>query len=583
MRRAIRVLEWLPGYRRENLRGDIAAGLTVAVMLIPQGMAYALLAGLPPIVGLYASLVPILVYALLGTSRQLAVGPVAIVSLMVASALEGLAEAGTPHYVALAALLAGMVGLVQLAMGVARLGFLVNVLAHPVITGFTSAAAFIIGFSQLGHLLGIELPRTHRVDAILLSALGTIGATHLATFFIGVAGIVALVMLKRRRPMFPAPIVVVILGTLATAVFRLDLLGVAVVGEVPRGLPTVTVPDFAAIGGPTFQALVPAALAIALVGFMESIAVAKSFAARNGYTVNADRELSALGAANLAALFFGGYPVTGGFSRTAVNAQAGSRTPLSSIVTAGMIGATLLVLTPVFTFLPNALLASLIMVAVANLIDVEEIRRLIRMRSPDLVLLLVAFIATLSLGMELGVLAAVGVSLILVIYRSTRPHSAVLGRLPGTQIFRNVARYPEAETFPGLLVFRIDADLYFANVAVFAERVRAAEADHGSGLDAVVFDCRSISYIDSTGERVLREVVSDLKSRMVEVAFANVKGPVRDMLERSGFRRFVGEARFFRSNGEAVEHYLARRASGADVRCRSTRVDVRNTMEVRHD
>ncbi|MCG8481246.1 MAG: solute carrier family 26 protein [Spirochaetales bacterium] len=583
MKRFMRILDRLPGYRRENLWGDITAGLTVAVMLIPQGMAYALLAGLPPIVGLYASLAPILVYALLGTSRQLAVGPVAIVSLMVASALTPLAEAGSSHYVALAALLAGMVGLIQLAMGVARLGFLVNVLAHPVVIGFTSAGAFIIGFSQLGHLLGIELPRTHRVDTILATALNGIGAAHIATVLIGVAGIVMLIVLKRWMPSFPAPIAVVAAGTLAARIFRLDLIGVAVVGEVPRGLPPLTIPDPAMLDGAALRALVPAALAISLVGFIESIAVAKVYAARNGYTVDADRELSALGAANIAALFFGGYPITGGFSRTAVNAQAGSRTNLSSVVTAGAVGATLLVLTPLFAFLPKALLAALVMVAVAGLVDVEEIRRLIRMRSPDLVLLLVAFVATLGFGMEMGVLAAVGVSLMLVIYRTTRPHSAVLGRLPGTQAFRNVKRYPEAETFPGLVVFRIDADLYFVNAPFFARRVRTAVAEHGAELNGIVFDCRSISYIDSTGERMLREVVSDLESKAIGVAFANVKGPIRDTLERSGFRRSVGEGRFFLSNDEAVEHHLARQASDGGVAYRSTSVGLHNTMEARHD
>jgi len=546
---------WLPNYRREDLQGDVSAGLTVAVMLIPQGMAYALLAGLPPIVGLYASVVPLLVYALLGTSRQLAVGPVAMVSLLVASGISGFANPGSAEYVALAVVLAGLVGLIQFLMGVFRLGFLVNFLSHPVISGFTSAAALIIGFSQLKNLLGVNIPRSHHIHTIIWNALQQIADINLATMLIGVGSIIVLLLLKRWKPVFPGALLVVALSTLTVWALRLDAHGVKIVGEVPQGLPMPSLPNFdlGAVAG-----LIPIAVTISLVGFMESIAVAKNFAAKNRYEVDANQELIGLGMANVAAGFFSGYPVTGGFSRTAVNAQAGARTGLASIITAAAIGLTLLFLTPLFHFLPTAVLAAIIMVAVFGLIDIKEAKHLYKVKRSDLALLILAFFATLLLGIEEGILISIAASLILMIRRSTRPHTAILGHLPGTDIYRNVNRYPEAATYEGMLIFRFDAALYFANVSYLKDRLSEIERNSATPIKVIVFNAGSVTDVDSSAVSALQDITQDYQSRGITLYFTSLRGPVRDVLKRSGFYEILGADHFFYNTHDAVMHYLGK-------------------------
>jgi SulP family sulfate permease len=545
LRNIFPAISWLPNYRRENLQGDISAGLTVAVMLIPQGMAYALLAGLPPIIGL-------LIYALFGSSRQLAVGPVAMVSLLVISGVSHLAEPGSAKYIVLAAVLAGMVGIIQFLMGVTRLGFLVNLLSHPVISGFTSAAALIIGFSQLKHLLGVSLPRSHHIHTIIWNAIERFGEISVPTFLIGAGSIVLLILLKRWKPVFPGALVVVLFSTLIVWVFRLNEMGVKIVGEVPRGLPQPGIPAF---DMDAVTSLIPIAVTISLVGFMESIAVAKNFAAKHQYEVDANQELIGLGLANIAAGFFSGYPVTGGFSRTAVNAQAGAHTGLASMITAVAIALTLLFLTPLFYYLPTTVLAAIIMVAVFGLVDIKEVSHLHKVKRSDMALLLLAFLSTLFLGIEGGILLSIVASLVVVLKRSSRPHSAILGRLPGTEIYRNISRYPEAETFDGLLIFRFDASLYFANSAYLKDRLREIVAHSETPLQAIIFVAGSINDVDSSAETALRDIARDCSSRGIELYFSNLKGPVRDVLIRSGFYEMLGADHFFYKTHDAVIHY----------------------------
>jgi SulP family sulfate permease len=366
----IPILDWLPNYKPKWLQGDMSAGLTVGVMLIPQGMAYAMIAGLPPIYGLYASTVPLLIYAIFGTSRQLAVGPVAMVSLLTAAGVGAMAEGGSETYIALAIALALFVGLIQFLLGAFRLGFLVNFLSHPVISGFTSAAALIIGLSQLKHLLGVNLPGSHHVHEIIISAVEQFCSVNWYTFAIGATGIALIMLVKRYQPAIPGPLLAVVFGILAVWGLGLTEAGVKIVGEVPSGLPAFSVPQF---GLETIQSLAPIALAIALVSFMESIAVAKAIQAKHrDYKVDANQELIGLGLANIGGAFFQSYTTTGGFSRTAVNDQAGAKTGLAAIISAVLIVLTLLFLTPLFYYLPNAILASVIMVAVFGLIDWKE-------------------------------------------------------------------------------------------------------------------------------------------------------------------------------------------------------------------
>ncbi len=561
-------LHWLPRYDRSDLPGDLQAGLTTAVMLIPQGMAYAMLAGLPPIVGLYASLVPLAIYSLLGTSRELAVGPVAMVSLLVAQAVTPLAEQGSASYVALAVMLALMVGAMQLMMGVLRLGFLVNFLSHPVISGFTSAAALIIGFSQLKHLLGADIERSSNIFKVLGAALQQFESWHLATLVIGVGSIVALVAMKKYAPRLPRALVVVVAGTLAVVGFDLANDGVKVVGSVPAGLPELAAPlswpadvyaqeglwaALQALVDPLAPLLAPA-IVISLVSFMESISVAKAFARQGRYEVDPNQELVALGAANLGGSFFGAYPVTGGFSRTAVNAQAGAKTPLAGLITASVIALTLLWLTPLFYYLPKAVLAAIIFTAVFGLIDLHEVKHLWRVKRSDLALLVLTFAATLGLGIEEGILLGVGASLALFVVRTTRPHTAVLGRLPGTSIYRNVDRYPEAETTPGVLAVRIDAQLYFGNVSFLKEILARLEDERVEGsLRAVVLDASGMNQLDSSAEGALHELLLAYEDRGVRLVLTNVKGPVRDVMKRSGLWDRLGPEGRALSVHEAIE------------------------------
>ena len=541
-------LGWMRQYDRAHAREDVAAGLTTAVMLIPQAMAYAMLAGLPPIIGLYASTLPLVVYSLMGSSRELAVGPVAMVSLMVATALTPLAEAGSESYVALAVVLALLVGVIQTAMGVLRAGFLVNFLSHPVVSGFTSAAALIIGFSQLTHLLGFKIPRSHHVHTILLTALEKIGEVNMPTILIGAVSIAALMILKKVAPKWPRALIVVVVTTLAVWGFDLPRYGVKIVGEVPAGLPALAMPE---LDGGVVSQLLPTAILISLVGFMESISVAKAFASRRRYEIDANQELVGLGLANVVGGLFRGYPVTGGFSRTAVNAQAGARSGVAGLVTAGVVIVTLLLLTDLFYFLPKATLAAVIMTAVFGLVDVDEVKHLWHVDRADLTLLVLTFLSTLTLGIEPGIGIGVGASLLWFVVRTTRPHTAVLGRLPGTTAFRNLDRFDDATKIPGVLALRIDASFYFGNVA-FLKETLGRELGADPDIKAVIIDATSINRLDSSADAALREIERDLSERGIELHFAGIKGPVRDTMGRSGLAKALGEERMHLSVHDAV-------------------------------
>ncbi|CAN5599694.1 sulfate permease [soil metagenome] len=535
-------------YDREVLRADLSAGLTVGVMLIPQGMAYALIAGVPPIYGLYAGLVPLVVYALMGSSRQLAVGPVAIVSLLVAAGVGPLAGGDPELYLALTFTLALMVGVLQAAMGLLRFGFLTNFLSHPVLAGFTSAAAIIIGVSQLRHLVGVDLGGG-AAHEIVLTFLSHITEIHIPTLLVGIAGIALQVGLKRWRKTFPGALTVVILGTGAVWLFGIDATGVRTIGAVPGGLPSPVMPP---LDRELMLGLLPAALTIALVGFMESIAVAKVFATRHRYRIDANQELLALGTANLAGSFFQAFPTTGGFSRTAVNNQSGARTTVASLISAGVIALTLLFLTDLFTQLPNAILAAIIMAAVANLFDWKEARHLWQCDRRDFWMMTITFAMTLALGIEEGILAGVIISLGALVYQSSRPHSAVTGRLPGTRTFRNVERHSAAEQSPGITVLRIDAALSFANASFFIERVEGV-IDSVPPPETLVLDFHAVNGLDSSAAAALREALELLSGREVGVQFAGVMGPVMDAMRKHHLVEQVGEERFHFEVAEAVD------------------------------
>jgi len=522
---------WLPRYQPTDLRSDLAAGLTVGAMLVPQAMAYALLAGLPPEVGLYAATVPVIIYALFGTSRQLAVGPVAIVSLMTASALSAIVEEGTAEYLEAAALLAVMVGIVHLILGGGRLGFLVDFLSHSVLVGFTAAAALIIGFSQVKHLLGVSVPRQEHFIDTVREVISAADDTHGATAVLGFSALAVLLVLKRVAPRVPAALLVVIGSVVAVRVFDLEAEGVRVVGDIPDSLPAFGLPDFS---GSLVGDLAVTAIVITIVGFMESIAVAKVYARRHRYEVEPNSELVGLGAANVAAGLFGGYPVTGGFSRTAVNDTAGARTPLASLVTASIVLATIAFFTPLLTSLPNAALGAIIIVAVIGLIDVAEMRHIVAVKKSDLIGLSVAFVATLALGIEIGIGVAVVASMLVVFARMSTPHTAVLGHVAGTTSYRNVARFPEVEVGDGIRIIRIDAAVSFVN----ASKMKRLVTNHAESLTAepraLILDAGGINDLDATGAEMLADLIPDIEALDVSFHLAEVKGPVRDVMHRSG-------------------------------------------------
>lgn len=541
-------VDWLKNYNRMDFKGDMIAGIIVAIMLIPQGMAYAMLAGLPPVIGLYASTIPLIIYAFLGSSRQLAVGPVAMVSLLVFSGVSQLAEPGSDQFVSYALLLALMVGVLQLALGLFKLGFLVNFLSHAVISGFTSAAAIIIGLSQLKNLLGTNIEKGN-VFEILYNAFLSIPNINYYTLTIGIASIITLIIFKKYVPKIPGPLVVVVASSLVVYLFDLQDRGVGIVGEVPSGIPTVSLPAF---DWNSISELLPVALTITFVGFMESVAVAKAIAAKEGYKINSNQELNGLGAANIVGSFFSAYPVTGGFSRSAVNYQAGARTGFAAVITAVLIIITLLFFTDWFYYLPQSVLAAIIMVAVYGLIDYKEAVHLFKVKKIDGWTLLVTFIATLATSIETGIVVGIAFSLLVFIWRSAYPHVAELGYLEDKGIYRNVDRFPNAKTYGDTIIFRVDASLYFANIA-FLEDQLGKLIDKHNDIKRIALDFSSVNDMDAVAVDELDRIIQEYDDYGVTIVIANMKGPVRDLTDKSGWRAKYGDRIKYDSIKEIVE------------------------------
>jgi sulfate permease, SulP family len=560
----IPALNWLRNYQSKHLFGDITAGIIVTSLLIPQGMAYALLAGLPPQIGLYASVLPAIIYPLLGTSKVLAVGPVAVDSLMVAAAIAKLAPQGSSEYLTLAIALAFLVGIIEIGMGVLRMGFLVNFLSRSVISGFISGAAIIIGFSQVKHLLGLKIPSTESFIELLTLILGKITEVNWVTLSLGLVSIAILLycnqplvkLLKQQgwneQRILPisksAPLLVVILGTLLVATFRWDQgAGVKIVGMVPLGLPPLTIPSFDL---QTWRSLLPAALAIALVGYMEGFSGAQALASKRREKIDPNQELIAFGAANLSAAFTGGYPVTGGVSRSVVNFAAGANTGLASMITGILVAITVMFFTSWFYFLPQSCLAATIITAVYKLVDFSTLKRMWNYDKADAIAWLVTFSAVLVLGIEKGIIFGAIVALSLHLWHTSRPHIAIVGRLGESEHFRNVLRY-DVKTSPQVLAIRVDASLYFAN-AKYMENFLSREISDRLDVTSIVLVCSAVNLIDASALEVLESLIADLKTIGINFYFSEVKGPVMDKLLNIGFVDYVGRDRFFLSTDIAM-------------------------------
>ncbi|HPZ09352.1 MAG TPA: sulfate permease [Candidatus Eremiobacteraeota bacterium] len=542
------LLDSLRNYSKEDFTGDLTAGLTIAVLLIPQGMAYAMIAGLPPVAGLYASIVPVAIYAIMGTSRQLSVGPVAIISLLVASSLAELNLTGD-EYMVYAIVLALLSGLLLLLMGLFRIGFLDNFLSHSMISGYTSAAAIIIGMSQLKHLTGLKLQDHHIVFVTLYETIKQFNEINWITFITGIISIGIIYLLKNINKKIPGALIAIVLGMLTVYYGGLSA-SISVIGDVPKGFPPFRIQelDFKIISD-----LFIVALIIGVVGFMESISVAKAIATRTRHNIDANKELIGLGLANIGGSFFSAYPVTGGFSRTAVNYEAGARTGMASIITAVFIAITVVFFTPYLYYIPKVCLAAVIMVAVIGLIDIKGANHTFKVNRKDGYVLVITFLTTLLIGVEQGILVGVITSLALFIWRTARPHVAVLGKMPESdEIYRNVERFPEAVTWPHIGILRVDASLYFANVRFLENKVIQLLSEKKE-MKYFILDGSGINDIDASGEETLRGIVSNLKIQGCKFYIASLKGPVRDVLTNAGFYNFLGQDYFFDTISQAVK------------------------------
>lgn len=555
------ILDWGRRYDRDQFTGDMVAAVIVTIMLIPQSLAYALLAGMPPEAGIYASIAPIVLYAIFGTSRALAVGPVAVVSLMTAAAVGNIAQSGTAGYVTAALTLAFLSGAMLLALGLFRLGFMANFLSHPVIAGFITASGILIAASQLRHILGIE-GGGHTLVDILASLWAHLGEVNLITLLLGVTATAFLFWVRGGlKPLLlriglgprkadigakTGPVLAIVGTTLAVWAFDLGSRGVAIVGEVPQSLPPLTLPSFS----PDLlsQLFIPALL-ISIIGFVESISVAQTLAAKKRQRIDPDQELIGLGSANLGAAFTGGFPVTGGFSRSVVNFDAGAETPAAGAFTAIGLALAALFLTPLIYFLPKATLAATIIVAVLSLVDFSILKRAWAFSHADFAAVSVTILLTLIFGVEAGVSAGVITSILVHLYKTSRPHMAVVGRVPGTEHFRNVLRH-EVETQPHVLSLRVDESLYFPNARFLEDQLARYAADKPELTDVVLM-FPAVNEIDLSALESLEAINTRLRDADIRLHLSEVKGPVMDRLKRSHFLDdLTGEV--FLSQHEAV-------------------------------
>ena len=550
--RYLPILSWGKTYNQLSLTNDLVAAVIVTIMLIPQSLAYAMLAGLPPQMGLYASILPITLYAIFGTSRALAVGPVAVVSLLTAASISRIAAPGSEEYIFAAITLAFLSGVFLLAMGIFRLGFMANFLSHPVIAGFITASGIIIAASQLKNIFGIEA-HGHNLVQILSSMPGYLGEINWITATIGI--LTAAFLFWVRKGLLPllrglglpkrtaeiiaktGPVAAIVATTLLVWAFDLKSAGVKIVGAVPQGLPPLTVPGFSL---ELWTSLLSSAVLISVIGFVESISVAQTLAAKKRQRIDPDQELIGLGAANIGAAFTSGFPVTGGFSRSVVNYDAGADTPAAGAYTAAGLMFASLFLTPLIFFLPKATLAATIIVAVLSLVDFSNLGKAWRYSKADFIAVAATMFFTLVVGVEVGVITGVLVSILIHLYKSSRPHIATVGQVPNSEHFRNVLRH-DVITHPNILTVRVDESLYFAN-ARFLEDYLFKRVVRRTELRDVILMCSAINAIDMSALESLEVINERLCDMGVSFHLSEIKGPVMDQLVDTDFlKHLTGE------------------------------------------
>ena len=510
MKHLFPILQWLPNYKKEMLWGDAVSGITAGILAIAQGMAYAMIAGLPPVFGLYAALTPQIIYVLMGTSRQLSIGPVAMDSLIVAAGIGTLNIIGVEQYIAAAVFLALFVGVIQVLLGTLKLGFLVNFLSKPVLSGFTSAAAIIIGLSQLQHLFRVDMAQTNKIHILLQEVVSNISETHFLSFGLGVAGMILIKLFQKINKKIPAILVVVSLGTLVLYLTQGQLNGIRIVGTIPVGLPNLSVPSF---DKNQFVDLIPIAITLAVVGFTEAISIAKSIEEHHTeYEVDPNQELIAIGSGNIIGSFAQSYPSTASFSRSAIQDQGGAQSGIASLFSAGLVLLTLLFLTPLFYYLPIPILAAIIMVSIFGLVDLKYPRQLWKKNKEECFAFLITFVITMSVGIPQGILFGVLLSLLTMIYRTSRPHIAILGRIKNTEYYKNINRFQkDIEVDNRILIIRFDAQLFFGNQDYFKKELQKQVVLKGEKLELIIINAEAINYIDSSALNMLEKVCEDLK------------------------------------------------------------------------
>ena len=540
-------------YNRSTLFSDLTAGLSIAVIVIPQGLAYAMIAGLPPIYGLYAALIPQLIHGIMGTSRHPAVGPVALDSLVVAIALGALSLSGIGEVIAAAVFLATMVGVLQLLMGLLQMGILANYLSRPVISGFTSAAAIIIGLSQVEHLLGLQIESSNQIHKMILSVLQNFNETHLITVVVGLSAMSLILITKKYLPKFPSALLVSVFGVLLIWGTRWDLHGVEIVGYIPAGLPDV---GLFTVSPKLIKDMLPFALTLAVIGYVEIISITKELEEQEeNYSLKPNKVLMALGTANLVGSFFQSYPVSASFSRSAVKFQSGAKTGMTAVFSALIVGLTLLFFTSLFFYLPIAVLAGIIMVAVIRLINVRYAIDLYKTRRDEFFLLLMTCLITLFVGISQGILIGALLSLLLMVIRTSKPHYAVLAKVSGTNYYKNISRFEtDANIDDDVLIMRFDAQLFFGNRDYF-RKVVFEEVKKKPNLKGFVLVARGITYIDSSGLSTLGAMIKSLQQKGIIFMVAGAIGPARDVLQQSKLTDLIQEKNMFAKTADAVDYF----------------------------
>lgn len=557
MKSFLPILQWLPKYRKEMLFGDAISGITAGILAIAQGMAYAMIAGLPPVFGLYAAMTPQIIYVLLGTSRQLSIGPVAMDSLIVAAGISAIGIVGIEEYILAAVFLAFFVGIIQVILGVLKLGFLANFLSKPVLNGFTSAAALIIGLSQLKHMLRVDMQQTNKIHILFQEVILNFSETHFLSLGLGLVGIILIKVFQKINKKIPAILIVVSLGTIVMYFTQWHLQGIKIVGEIPVGLPKIGMPK---LDKQLIIDLFPVAITLAVVGFTEAISIAKAIEEKHtDYQVDPNQELIAVGSGNIIGSFVQSYPTTASFSRSAIQDQGGAKSGIASLFSAALVLLTLLFLTPLFYYLPIPILAAIIMVSIFGLINIKYPIQLWKKNRDECLAFLITFIITMTVGIPQGIVIGILLSLLTMIFRTSKPHIAILGKIKNTEYYKNVNRFEEDITVDKrILIFRFDAQLFFGNQDYFKKELLKQVEIKGAELELIIINAEAINYIDSSALNMLEKVCTDLRETKIKIMITGAIGPIRDIIFNHKLITIIGADNLFINTSEAVNTFSER-------------------------